>query len=106
MTWQGWTLSVVFVGLLLALTKPMGLWLHAVYEGQRTPLPVVLGPVARGFYKLAGSDPDAEMGWRRYAVHMLLFYTALLLFTYAILRLQAFLPLNAAGMANIGPDGA
>nr|WP_294814925.1 potassium-transporting ATPase subunit KdpA [uncultured Sphingomonas sp.] len=106
MTWQGWTLIVVFVAILLALTKPMGMWLFAVYEGRRTPLHRVLGPVERGFYKLAGIDPNAEMGWRRYAVHMLLFNTVLLLLTYAILRLQAFLPLNALGMANIGPDGA
>lgn len=106
MTWQGWTLIAVFVGVLLALTKPMGLWLHALYEGRRTPLHVVLGPVERGFYKLAGIDPNAEQSWRRYAVHMLLFNVALLLFTYAILRLQAFLPLNAPGMPGIAPDGA
>ncbi len=106
MTWQGWTLILVFVGVLLALTKPMGLWLHAIYEGRRTPLHVVLGPVERGFYKLAGIDPEAEMSWRRYATHMLLFNSALLLFTYAILRTQAWLPLNAVGMANITPDGA
>ena len=106
MTWQGWTLILVFVGVLLALTKPMGLWLHAIYEGRRTPLHVVLGPVERGFYKLAGIDPEADMGWRRYATHMLLFNSALLLFTYAILRTQAWLPLNAPGMANITPDGA
>lgn len=106
MTWQGWTLIIVFVGILLALTKPMGLWLHALYEGRRTPLHVVLGPVERGFYKLAGIDPTVEQSWRRYAVHMLFFNVALLLFTYAILRLQAFLPLNAPGMPGIAPDGA
>jgi potassium-transporting ATPase potassium-binding subunit len=106
MTWQGWTLIAVFAGLLLALTKPMGMWLHALYEGRRTPLHRVLGPVERGFYKLAGIDPTVEQSWRRYAVHMLLFNVALLLFTYAILRLQAFLPLGVPGMANIAPDGA
>ena len=94
MTVQGWILIIVFVGILLALTKPMGLWLHALYEGRRTPLHLVLGPVEAGFYKLAGIDPTAEQGWRRYAVHMLLFNVALLLFTYAILRLQGVLPLN------------
>lgn len=106
MTWQGWMLIAVFVAILLALTKPMGMWLFAVYEGRRTPLHVVLGPVERGFYRLAGIDPNQEQGWRRYAVHMLLFNAALLLFTYAILRTQAWLPLNAPGMANISPDGA
>ncbi|WP_442680489.1 potassium-transporting ATPase subunit KdpA [Sphingomonas sp. ASY06-1R] len=106
MTLQGWILILAFLAILLALAKPMGLWLFALYEGRRTPLHVALGPVERGFYRLAGVDPAAEMGWRRYAVHMLLFNVALTLFTYAILRLQASLPLNAPGMTGITPDGA
>ncbi|WP_404714073.1 potassium-transporting ATPase subunit KdpA [Sphingomonas sp. MMS24-J13] len=106
MTIQGWILILVFLGILLALTKPMGMWLFALYEGRRTPLHAVLGPVERGFYRLAGIDPAEEMGWRRYAVHMLIFNVALMLFTYAILRTQAFLPLNTPGMANVGTDGA
>jgi K+-transporting ATPase ATPase A chain len=106
MTIQGWILILAFVGVLLALTKPMGLWLHALYEGRHTPLHVVLGPVERGFYRLGGIDPAVEQGWRRYAVHMLLFNIALLLLTYAVLRLQAVLPLNQPGFAGIAPDGA
>jgi K+-transporting ATPase ATPase A chain len=94
MTLQGWILIVAFVAILLALTKPMGLWLFAIYEGRRTPLHVVLGPVERGFYKLSGIDPNAEQSWRRYAVHMVIFNFVLLIFTYAILRLQNFLPFN------------
>ena len=94
MTVQGWILIAVFVGILLALTKPMGLWLHALFEGRRTPLHLVLGPVERGFYKLSGIDPSAEQSWRKYAVHMLIFNTVLLLFTYTILRLQGVLPFN------------
>ena len=94
MTLQGWLLILVFIGILLALAKPMGLWLHALYEGRRTPLHVVLGPVETGLYRLAGIDPRADQSWRRYAVHMLLFNVLLLLFTYAVLRLQGALPLN------------
>jgi K+-transporting ATPase ATPase A chain len=105
MTAQGWLLIIVFVAILLALTKPMGLWLFALYEGRRTPLHAVLGPVERGFYRLAGIDPEQEQSWRTYAVHMLLFNLALLLLTYAILRLQAVLPLNQRGLAGIGADG-
>ena len=106
MTIQGWLLIAAFVGVLLALTKPMGLWLHALYEGRHTPLHTVLGPVERGFYRLGGIDPAADQGWRRYAVSMLLFNVALLVFSYAVLRLQAFLPLNEPGFAGIAPDGA
>ena len=100
MTIQGWILIFAFVAILVALTKPIGMWLFALYEGRRTPLHVVLGPVERGFYRLSGIDPTVEQSWRRYAVHMLLFNVALLLFTYAILRLQGVLPLNPLGYAG------
>ena len=106
MTYQGWALIALFMGLLLALAKPMGLWLFALYEGRRTPLHRILGPVENGFYRLAGIDPAAEQGWRRYALHLIVFNLVLLLFTYAVLRLQDVLPLNPRGLAALGPDGA
>ncbi len=63
MTYQGWALIALFLALLLALAKPTGLWLFALYEGRRTPLHRVLGPVENGFYRLAGIDPAAEQSW-------------------------------------------
>jgi len=102
MTLQGWFLILGFAGILLALAKPVGLWLFALYEGRRTLLHPVLGPVERGFYKLSGIDPNEEQGWRRYAVHMLLFNVALMFFTYAVLRLQAVLPLNSQKLPAVG----
>lgn len=106
MTIQGWLLILLFVAILLALTKPIGLWLFALYEGRRTPLHGVLGPIERGFYRIAGIDPDEDQSWRAYAVHMLLFNLVLLLFTYAILRLQHVLPLNQRALPGMGADGA
>ena len=106
MTYQGWALILVFTAIIVLLAKPMGMWLFALYEGRRTPLHVVLGPIERGFYKLAGVDPNAEQSWRRYAMHMLLFQLATLIFTYAILRLQGVLPMNPRGLVGIGADGA
>lgn len=103
MTIQGWILILGFVGILLALTKPIGMWLFALYEGRRTPLHPVLGPVERGFYKLAGIDPTQEQGWRRYALHMLMFNFVLMAFTYAVLRLQGVLPGNPQGLAGLSP---
>jgi len=104
MTIQGWFLILGFIAVLLALTKPVGMWLHALYEGRRTPLHIVFGPVERGFYRLAGIDPDVEQGWRRYALHMLLFNFVLLAFTYAVLRLQGALPGNPQALSAPGPD--
>jgi K+-transporting ATPase ATPase A chain len=103
MTVQGWFLILGVVAILLALTRPVGAWLFALYEGRRTPLHAVLGPVERGFYALAGIDPRQEYGWRRYAVHMLLFNVTLMAFTYAILRLQGVLPGNPQGLAGLSP---
>lgn len=101
MTFAGWLLIFVFVAILLALARPMGLWLFALYEGRRTPLHAVFGPLETGFYKLSGIDPQEDQSWRRYAVHMIIFNTALLLFTYVILRLQAVLPLNPQGLGPV-----
>ncbi|BCA62566.1 potassium-transporting ATPase subunit A [Sphingomonas sp. HMP9] len=103
MTLEGWILILGFVGILLALTKPVGLWLFALYEGRRTPIHAVLGPVETGFYKLAGIDPKQEQGWRRYALHMLLFNATLMALTYAVLRLQGVLPANPQGLVGLSP---
>jgi K+-transporting ATPase ATPase A chain len=101
MTVTGWLLIAAFIGILLALTKPIGLWLFALYEGRRTPLHTVLGPIERGFYRLGGIDPQEDQSWRRYAVHMLIFNGALLLLTYIVLRAQALLPLNPLGFGPV-----
>lgn len=106
MTTAGWALILVFFAILLALTKPIGLWLFALYEGRRTLLHPVLAPVERAIYRFGGINPDEEQGWRRYAVHMLLFNVALFLLTYVVLRMQAVLPLNPRAYGGVGADGA
>ena len=106
MTASGWALILLFVTLAAALAKPMGVWLFALYEGRITPFHRVFGPIERGFYRLAGIDPTEEQGWRRYALHMLLFNLALLIFTYAVLRLQGVLPGNPQSFGAVGADGA
>ncbi len=103
MTFEGWILILGFVGILLALTKPVGLWLFALYEGRRTPIHAILGPVETGFYKLSGIDPKQEQGWRRYALHMIVFNATLMALTYAVLRLQGVLPGNPQGLAGLSP---
>ena len=98
---EGWLLIIVFTLVLLALTRPMGAWLFALYDGKRTPLHALFGPVERGFYRIAGVDPGAEQSWRRYAISMLLFNALGLLFLYGIQRLQGLLPLNPQGFPAV-----
>ena len=104
MSIQGWLLILSFTAVLLALARPVGQWLFALYEGRATPLHRVVGPVERGFYRLSGINPAEEQGWRRYAVHMLLFNAALFLFTYAVLRLQGSLPINPQAFSGNSAD--
>jgi K+-transporting ATPase ATPase A chain len=106
MTMQGWALIALFVVITAALVKPVGLWLFALYEGRRTPLHYILGPVEAGFYKLSGINPNEEQGWRRYAIHMLMFQVITVVLTYVILRTQAMLPLNDRAFPAVGADGA
>ena len=103
-TATGWGLIALFVVLCVALAKPMGAWLFALYEGRDTPLARVLGPVERAFYRLGGIDPAREQTWRQYALAMLLFQIVTTIATYAVLRLQGVLPLNPRGLAGLSSD--
>ncbi|HLN90636.1 MAG TPA: potassium-transporting ATPase subunit KdpA, partial [Patescibacteria group bacterium] len=91
----GWMQLALFLGLLLLVTRPMGVHLYRVLDPQgKTFLDPVLKPVERLLYRLMRVDPRSEQDWKRYAVSLLLFSLVGLLFTYAILRLQRLLPLN------------
>src|SRR5579884_3540161 len=104
MTLPGLVYIVVFLVLLLALTRPLGLYMARVYSGKRTFLAPLLGPLERLVYRLCGVDPAADQGWKTYTAAMLLFNLAGLLLLYALQRLQAFLPFNPQGVANVPPD--
>ena len=96
----------VFFGLLLLVTKPLGSYMARVYAGEKTLLQRGLGWLERGTYRVLGVDPDQDMKWTTYAVAMLLFSLVSMVFTYAVLRLQGFLPLNPQGFggAQMTPD--
>ena len=64
----------------------------------KTFLDPILRPVERALYFLLRVDPQKEQDWKQYAVSMLAFSLAGVLFTYAILRLQHLLPLNPQGL--------
>ncbi|MBV9849289.1 MAG: potassium-transporting ATPase subunit KdpA [Armatimonadetes bacterium] len=94
MTIIGWFQILLFIGVVLALTKPFGTFMYKVFEGQRTWLTPIVRPVERLIYKAGGVHEDQEMPWTVYTLAMLLFSVVTLIITYAILRWQAFLPLN------------
>ena len=100
---SGWIqLALYLAALLLLITKPLGLYLVRVLDANgKTFLDPVLKPVERLCYKLFGVDPKQEHDWKRYTIAMLMFSLVTMLFTYAILRLQAVLPLNPQKMAAV-----
>jgi len=104
MSLNGWLQIALFIALILLLAKPMGSYMTRVFERRRTWLDAVLVPCERLLYKLTDVNPDEEMRWTQYAVAMLVFSAATLILTYAIERLQGFLPLNPQHLANVAPD--
>jgi len=97
MTANGWLQIAFFILAILLATKPLGLYLVAVYEGRVR----WLAPVERLLYRAAGIDPAAEQHWTAYAAGMLAFSTVSMLLTYAALRIQHLLPLNPQGLAGV-----
>ena len=87
-----------------AITKPMGAYMAKVFASERTFLHRVLRPLEAAIYKLCGVEESAEQRWTQYAGSMLVFSTVSLLFTYLLMRVQQWLPLNPQGLANVGPD--
>ena len=101
MTLAGWTMILIFIALFVALAKPMGAWLYALYGGQNMPGARVLAPVERGLYKVSGVDPAREQSWVGYAVALLTFNLAGMILLFAILKFQGSLPLNPQGFEGM-----
>src|SRR6266480_1922512 len=102
---SGWLQLDFYVVALAAITKPMGLYLMRVLDANGiTWFDPVLRPLERLTYRLMGVDNQKEHDWKRYTLAMLLFSLVGCLFTYAILRLQYFLPLNPQKLAGVSPD--
>ncbi|HTQ04664.1 MAG TPA: potassium-transporting ATPase subunit KdpA [Polyangiaceae bacterium] len=97
---------LIYFVVLVGLGYPLGTYMARVYEGERVWLTRVFGPLERLIYRLAGTREDAEQSWQTYAVAMLLFNAAGLLFLYALQRLQATLPLNPQAMPAVTPDSS
>lgn len=96
-------LIIAYFGVLLALTKPLGHFLYQIFNGDRTFLSPVLGPVERGFYRLTGVDEKQEMRWTTYLVALLLFNFMGFLIVFLLQRLQSGLPFNPQALPGVEP---
>jgi potassium-transporting ATPase potassium-binding subunit len=104
MTIVGWLQAALVFALVCLLVKPVGAYMARVFEGERVFLTPVIGPVERVIYRLCRIDPAREMGWKAYAFAVVAFSLVSFVYLYALLRLQAFLPLNPQGFGNLAPD--
>jgi potassium-transporting ATPase potassium-binding subunit len=106
MTAAAVALFVAFLLLVLAAAKPLGLYMANVFDG-RAVWPVRVGaPLERAIYRLCGVAPTREMGWKEYAVGLLLFNALGALALYLLQRCQLWLPLNPQQFTNLSADSA
>ena len=104
MTANGWFQIALFAIVILLITKPVGIYMARVFQRERTWLDPLLRPLERLIYRTTGIDETHEMRWTEYSIVMLIFSGVTLLLTYAIERLQQFLPLNPEHLTSVAPD--
>jgi potassium-transporting ATPase potassium-binding subunit len=104
MTLNGWLQILVFLGLIFAVTKPLGVFMTRVFSGERTFLDPVLRPLERLLYRVTGVDESHEMRWTEYATAMLVFSAVSMLVLYLIQRVQGMLPFNPQHFGAVTPE--
>jgi potassium-transporting ATPase potassium-binding subunit len=90
----GWLQIVVYAMLIALFTKPFGTFMYQIFKGEKTWLTPIVGPIENLVYNLSGVDKDEDMPWTVYTAAMLAFSVVSIVFTFALLRWQTFLPLN------------
>src|SRR5262249_8540909 len=106
MTANGWFQIALYFVVVLAITKPLGVYMARFFERKRTFMDPVCRPVEKLIYRLTGVDEHREMRWSEYALAMLLFSLVTLLVLYFMQRIQAWLPFNPQHLGNIIPHSA
>ena len=92
MTANGWLQIGLFLAVIFLITKPLGIFLVRVFEREHTILDVVLSPIEKLLYRIAGVDERREMPWTEYGITMLLFSAVSMILLYLMERFQHWLP--------------
>lgn len=104
MTLNGWIQILAYCGIVVLLVKPLGGYMYRVFNGDRTFLSPILGPVERGLYRISGTSEREEQHWTTYSAGIIFFSLASFLVLYFLQRLQGVLPYNPAGMTAVEPN--
>jgi len=103
MTANGWFQILLFLFIVLLVTKPLGIFMARVFSKERTFMDPVLRPIERLLYRVTGVDEEHEMPWTEYAIAMLLFSVVSMLLLYLMQRMQGLLPINPQKFAAVAP---
>ncbi|MDA8156444.1 MAG: potassium-transporting ATPase subunit KdpA [Actinomycetota bacterium] len=95
---------IIYFAVIVILAKPLGLYMARVYENQPARMGRFLGPLERLFYKLCGINPEEEMGWKQYALSVIVFSAVGVLAVYLIQRIQGALFFNPQKFPAATPD--
>lgn len=106
MTLHGVLQVALYIGIVIGLIKPLGLYMARVFNGERTVLDPLLCPLERLVYRLGGINPRQEQHWTAYTAAMLFFNLAGMVVLYALQRLQHLLPLNPQALGPIEAHSA
>lgn len=104
MTLNGWFQIGLYLLVIFAVTKPLGIFMTRVFNREKTFLDPILTPVEKLVYWVSGIDDEKEMRWTEYTISMLLFSGVSMALLYLIERIQKWLPLNPQKLANVAPD--
>ena len=101
MTLNGWLQILLFFVIIVAVTKPLGLFMTHVFNREKTFLDPVLRPIERLIYRLTRVNEEREMKWTEYAISMLLFSGVSMIALYLMQRLQSVLPFNPQQLPGV-----
>ncbi len=104
MTLNGWLQILVFFGIILVITKPLGVYMARVFEKERTFADRIIDPIEHLLYRLTGVNESHEMRWTEYSIAALLFSGVTMLLTYGLERLQFYFPWNPQHLSAVAPD--
>ncbi len=104
MTLNGFFQLGIYFLVLLAITKPLGVYMAKVFSGETILLAKIFGPVERVIYRICHIDEHEEQHWTAYTAAMLMFSVVGLLVLYGLQRLQYYLPLNPQKFSGVPPD--
>ncbi len=103
MTANGWFQIGLFLLVIFAITKPLGVFMVRVFNREKTFLDFALRPIELLIYRLTGVREEHEMAWTEYTSAMLLFSGASMVLLYLIERIQKWLPFNPQKLPNVEP---